>query len=267
LVFKGERLTCRANAALNVKKRRGGETMLLSKLTTARWAMTILNAFAACFFAAALWAVDPAFSQTAVSSRNVPLNVRPGEAPSVINGLVAGNTRLVHSVRVAAGQRLSVDLKSNNPDLVFGIYARSGAAVFEARRGQNSFSAVLRRSGTYAIIVSFTENARRKNALYRLSVGLSDLNYDPGFPQPPRPPVDQGEFVRVVGVSTNDTLAVRGGPGTEFEIIGELSAGTRRLRLGQCRQRGSGNWCTVSTTRSVPLSGWVNARFLSEDNS
>ena len=63
----------------------------------------------------------PVLAQSAVSSRNVPLNVQPGQGPSTINGLVAGNTRLVHSVKVAAGQRLTVELRSNNPELVFGI--------------------------------------------------------------------------------------------------------------------------------------------------
>jgi hypothetical protein len=213
----------------------------------------------------------PAHGQdAALSSRNVPMNIQPGEGPSTINGLVAGNTRLVHSVRVNAGDRLTVTLGSNNRDLVFGIYSRSGAAVYEARRGQRKFSAVLRRSGTYAIIVSFTEAARRKNAIYQLSVEVSepDIDVDPELPPiiPPKPPIDQGDLVRVVGIGANDTLAVRDGPGTEFEIIGELSPGTRRLRLGTCRQRSSGNWCTISTTRSVPVSGWVNARFLSEDN-
>ncbi len=212
----------------------------------------------------------PASAQdAAISSRNVPMNIQPGGGPATVNGLVAGNTRLVHSVRVAAGQRLTVTLGSNNRDLVFGIYARSGAAVYEAQRGQRKFSAVLRRSGTYAIIVSFTETARRKNAIYQLSVGLSEPDIDPDLPPapPPQPPIDQGDLVRVVGISANDTLAVRDGPGTQFEVIGELSPGTRRLRLGTCRQSNSGNWCSVSTTRSVPISGWVNARFLSEDNS
>lgn len=215
-----------------------------------------------------LLAAAPAMAQSTISSRNVPMNVQPGQGPSTINGLVAGNTRLVHSVKVAAGQRLTVELRSNNPDLVFGIYARSGASVYEGRRGQARFSASLRRAGTYAIIVSFTETARRKNAIYRLSVGLSgrDIEVDPELPPPP-PPIDQGDLVRVVGIGANDTLAVRDGPGADFEIIGELSPGTRRLRLGNCRQRGTSNWCSIATTRSVPISGWVNARFLSEDNS
>lgn len=216
-----------------------------------------------------LMSAGTAFSQS--ESRNVPMNVRPGQPPSTINGLVVGDTRLVHSVKVAAGQRLSVELRSNNPDLVFGIYARSGAAVYEGRRGQSRFSAVLRRSGTYAIIVSFNETARRKNAIYKLSVGISgqDPVIEPPInpPVPPQPPIDQGDLVRVVGIGANDTLAVRGGPGTQYEIIGELSPGTRRLRLGNCRQSNSGNWCTISTTRSVPVSGWVNARYLAEDNS
>ena len=240
--------------------------------------MSVLNFFQklglsllAALMAVALIGLTPANAQEgAVSSRNVPMNVQPGQAPSTINGLVAGNTRLVHSVRVAAGQRLTVELRSNNPDLIFGIYARSGASVFEARRGQGRFSAVLRRAGTYAVIVSFTEAARRKNAIYQLSVGLSgrDIIIDPVRPLPtPQPPIDQGGLVRVVGIGANDTLAVRDGPGSEFEIIGELSPGTRRLRLGNCRQRGTANWCTIATTRSVPISGWVNARFLSEDNS
>ena len=231
----------------------------------------LVRSLVAALMALALVGLAPANAQEgAVSSRNVPMNVRPGQAPITISGLVVGNTRLVHSIRVAQGQRLTVQLRSNNPDLIFGIYARSGASIFEARRGQSRFSAVLRRAGTYAVIVSFTKTARRKNAIYQLSVSLSgrDSVIDPVRPLPtPQPPVDQGGLVRVVGIGANDTLAVRDGPGSQFAIIGELSPGTRRLRLGNCRLRGTANWCTIATTRSVPISGWVNARYLSEDNS
>ena len=237
----------------------------------------MVRTFFAAIFAVMFASVQPVVAQNAaISSRNVPMNIQADRAPSTINGLVVGDTRLVHSVRVSAGQRLSVQLRSNNPDLVFGIFARSGASVFEGRRGQREFNAVLRRSGTYAVIVSFREAARRKNAIYQLTIGVSsrdvieepDEDLQPIRPEPPiDQPIERGDLVRVVGLGPSDTLAVRDGPGTNFEIIGELSPGTRRLRLGACRQRGSSNWCQITTTRSVPLSGWVNARFLTEDNA
>jgi hypothetical protein len=128
------------------------------------------------------------------AQRSEALRVRPDGRPSVVNGFVVGDARVVYSVSVRAGQRLTVSLQSNNRALTFGIFSRGGASIFESEG--NRFSAVMRRSGTYAIILEFDETVRRKRASYSLSVALrggrdefdEDENDDDGDPFP-RPPV------------------------------------------------------------------------------
>jgi hypothetical protein len=206
--------------------------------------------------------VGPAFAQGSQSTRMETLRVAPGGAPAVVSGLLLGNGRTGYSVQVRAGERLTVSLRRSNRALNFSIFSRSGASVFESR-GER-FSAVMRRSGTYAIILQFDRDAPSKRGTYALTVSVSG-DGQPGGGGFPDAPGSGGDFVRVVGIAAGDTLAVRAGPGTVFDIVGELTPQTRRLRLGECRRSGGATWCVVSTTRAVPLRGWVNARYLGED--
>ncbi|NJR13765.1 MAG: SH3 domain-containing protein, partial [Phyllobacteriaceae bacterium] len=93
-----------------------------------------------------------------------------------------------------------------------------------------------------------------------------------GFPPPPGSGggsdgggQSTGDLYRVVGIGAGETLNVRAGPDASFEVVAELAAGTRRLELGACRRAGTTQWCQIATTRGIPVRGWVNARFLSED--
>lgn len=86
---------------------------------------------------------------------------------------------------------------------------------------------------------------------------------------------------RVTGVSANDVLNVRVGPGTEYFAITALPHNARGLQVGTCtptvtqaqyfslspaaqQQLGRyDRWCVVSFAGEQL--GWVNARFLMED--
>lgn len=76
------------------------------------------------------------------------------------------------------------------------------------------------------------------------------------------PPPASGPMVSVTGVSANDVLNVRSGPGTNHSIVGALGNGTKVRNLG-CQMQGSTRWCQIEMQTDMRERGWVNSRYLS----
>jgi uncharacterized protein YgiM (DUF1202 family) len=76
------------------------------------------------------------------------------------------------------------------------------------------------------------------------------------------------DFYRVHGVAYHDHLNVRHGPGVRNPVVDRLPYNARGIQLGTCAQiattRGPATWCIVSWNGYQR--GWVNARYLAEDN-
>ena len=75
------------------------------------------------------------------------------------------------------------------------------------------------------------------------------------------PPPASGSVVTVTGVSTNDVLNVRAGPGTNHRIVGALGNGSQVRQLS-CQTQGIARWCQIEMMTDMRERGWVNARFL-----
>jgi uncharacterized protein YraI len=71
------------------------------------------------------------------------------------------------------------------------------------------------------------------------SVAIAILLY-----QHPAQAQANGNVVEVIGVSSNDVLNVRSGPGTNYRMVGALANGDRVRRL-RCQQVGSSRWCQI----------------------
>ena len=71
------------------------------------------------------------------------------------------------------------------------------------------------------------------------------------------------DIVRVTGLSANDVLNVRSGPGTNYRIIGALGNGDRVRRL-RCQTNGRTTWCEIEMLTDMRERGWVSARFLTQ---
>ncbi|WP_113447697.1 SH3 domain-containing protein [Rhizobium cremeum] len=78
-------------------------------------------------------------------------------------------------------------------------------------------------------------------------------------------PSDDASYWHVMGLRPGDTLNVRSGPGPAFRIIGVLEEGTPIRNLG-CREREGGYWCRIATYDRPRLSGWVNGRYVSDED-
>ncbi len=77
----------------------------------------------------------------------------------------------------------------------------------------------------------------------------------------------RSEYLDVTGVASNDTLNVRGGPGTGFAVVDELAHNERGIQV--LLDFTDGNWIMIGIPGppgGEPLPwgcGWVNSRFLS----
>lgn len=70
----------------------------------------------------------------------------------------------------------------------------------------------------------------------------------------------EGTELGVVGVAADDTLNVRGGPGTDFEVVTELApTATGLVATGHNRDLGDSFWSQVSVDGTE---GWANVRYL-----
>ncbi|MAC76623.1 MAG: peptide-binding protein [Rhodobacteraceae bacterium] len=76
-------------------------------------------------------------------------------------------------------------------------------------------------------------------------------------------PTQAGSMGRyeVVGVSDDDMLKMREGPGTGYVVIVGLPNGTV-VRVGSCQQAGPTNWCSVTLDRARGLKGYVSLAYL-----
>ncbi|HVH24326.1 MAG TPA: SH3 domain-containing protein [Pseudonocardia sp.] len=86
-------------------------------------------------------------------------------------------------------------------------------------------------------------------------------------PALPGEPLDlypyQGAGLAVVGVAAADTLSLRSGPGTEFDVLAELAPLTDGLRAtGHNRSLPDGSWWVE--VQAAGRTGWVNARFVAQ---
>ena len=68
-------------------------------------------------------------------------------------------------------------------------------------------------------------------------------------------PATEADAMCVVGVAHNDVLNMRSGPGTSYEVVGQILPGRCGVRVRESR----GGWRRVTWRGRT---GWVNRRFL-----
>jgi uncharacterized protein YgiM (DUF1202 family) len=139
--------------------------------------------------------------------------------------------------------RARTDMQYNG-QRVDGTYAINGDIYLEARKA--SFACSFDRSGQR--MVEFYADGRRHN------------EYLPGGSHAGSSSGTSG-LVRVRGVSSNDVLNVRSGPGTNHHIVGALGNGDRVREL-RCEHHGGSRWCEIEMQTDMRERGWVNARYL-----
>lgn len=80
----------------------------------------------------------------------------------------------------------------------------------------------------------------------------------PDVDRPGRP--ERQSYLEVTGLSANGLLNVRGGPGTQFPVLGRVANGDVLIDRG-CRAVGGQTWCRIELMNGED-SGWVSATYV-----
>ncbi|NBN65440.1 SH3 domain-containing protein [Pannonibacter tanglangensis] len=210
-------------------------------------------------FACLLAAPHPA--ALAQETRSARVEFARGQSSAEIAGRLRGRESIDYVLGASAGQRLSVDLRADNPATYFNVLPpRGDTAIFIGPTDGTSFSAVLRESGDYRIQVFLMRNAARRDEATRFSLSVA-VRGDGA--QRPAPEIGgRGTWV-VTGLQAGDRLNLRAGPGQRFAVLDELPNGTLLRNLG-CEAGGQTEWCKVALGNEEGISGWVNRRFIAE---
>ncbi len=97
-----------------------------------------------------------------------------GGTSKAVTGAIKGYDAKRYVIRVRAGQRLAVALKTSNASNYFNIFAPGAEAAMEGGANQTRFATTVPSSGDYVIDVYLMRNAARRNesAKYTLTVGV-----------------------------------------------------------------------------------------------
>lgn len=206
-----------------------------------------------------------------------------GMSSRTVRDSIQGRESVLYRFDAAAGQRLSITLRTNNPSAYFNLtYGYNGQSLHVGSSDGNRARMILPESGDYFVEVYLMRNAARRGerADYALTVGITgapDIAIEPPPPpRPPRPePVDPGygdpdyadgladgpDYWRVTNVPLGDALNIRARPKANGAVIARAPNGARLRNLG-CRLTGQTRWCRVEL-RDGSI-GWAAGRFLRE---
>lgn len=195
----------------------------------------------------------------------------PGSSSKTIRGVIAGREGATYRIRVSAGQRLSVGLRTRNGSTYFNVSpAGGGEALFIGSRDGDIFDGIAPYSGDYVIDVYLMRNAARRGeaSQFTLNVEVTGRSANAGMAPPPRQPdyadgmAGGPDFWRVVNVPPGDTLNVRTRPNPQAPIVTQAYNGQKLINNG-CQFIGATRWCRVARPDGSEA-GWANGRFLRE---
>ena len=188
----------------------------------------------------------------------------PGRTSATINDAVRGSAYRDYVVSAQCGQTMVVSLAvtgtNGNGSAFFNILPAGldydGLYVGSTDPDRRA-EVTIPRDGDWVIRVYLMGNDRDTDRTVGYSI---DVYITPVEGAARQPDPGSGTF-EVVGVSSNDVLNVRSGPGVSFGIVGALAAGDRVRRLG-CEDQGGSRWCEIEMLTDMRERGWVNARYL-----
>lgn len=218
---------------------------------------------------ALLLAASPTLSQT---SSNIAF--APGATSTTINGTIRGHEYIDYVLSARGGQTMVVSLAvtgtNGHGSAYFNILPAGqdyGGPYVGSTDDDSRAEVTIPSDGDWAIRVYLMGNDRDADKTVGYSI---DVYIEPSraaaksHPAPrARPSADRA---LVSGLTANDLLNVRSGPGTDFRVVGALSNGTQVL-LHECRMQGNSRWCEIEMLTDMHERGWVNARYLTDQRT
>ena len=207
--------------------------------------------------------------------REEPVHFKAGASGTTLKGRLHGDQDVDYRLGAKAGQRMTVDLHSDNPQTYFNILPPgTEEAIFVGSSAGNHFQGVLPDSGDYRIRVYLMRPAARRGetANYRLAIkigGAASTGHQAGEPAP-RGDFADGlaggpDFWQVTGVAGGDLLNLRRNASAKAATVLGVPNGTV-LRNHGCALHGGQRWCQVSLRDDPSRRGWVAGRYLRESS-
>jgi hypothetical protein len=218
------------------------------------------------FFSASL----PALAADDIREERV--HFQAGTSGATVKGHLRGGDDVDYVLGAKAGQRMTVELHTDNPQNYFNILppGSSDEAIFVGSSSGNRFDGTLPDSGDYRIRVYLMRAAARRDeqARYSLNIHIGGDHHQ-GSAAPTGDFADGlsggPDFWEVTGVASDDTLNVRAGPSSREPVLDAVDNGTVLRNLG-CRMSGGDRWCRVAPLADSGASGWVAGRYLRESS-
>ena len=204
--------------------------------------------------------------------REERVHFQAGTSGTTVKGHLRGRDDIDYVLGAKAGQHMTVELQTDNPQNYFNILppGSSDEAIFIGSSSGNRFDGTLPDSGDYRVRVYLMRAAARRDesAHYRVDIHI-------GGAQMPKPTAPVGDFAdglsggpdfwEVHGVPSGDTLNLRAGPSAQEAVVGELGNGAVMRNLG-CKMVGEQRWCRVAELEDPGAEGWVAGRYLRESS-
>jgi hypothetical protein len=206
----------------------------------------------------------------AQDTRTETVKFKRGASSTSIADSITGYEAVTYVVGVSAGQRMSVQLDTDNTSNYFNVTAPGASeALFNGSINGNTTSFVIPSSGDYKIDVYLMRNAARRGdtASYDLTISVEGkAAASKPAPSKPAPDFADGlaggpDYWQVHGLARGDTLNVRASAASGAAVLGVLGEGDVIRNLG-CKMNGSTRWCRVEDQSG--LTGWVSGKYLHE---
>jgi uncharacterized protein YraI/type II secretory pathway pseudopilin PulG len=206
----------------------------------------------------------------AQDTRTETVKFKRGASSTSIEDSISGYESVTYLLGVTAGQRMSVQLDTDNASNYFNITAPGASeALYNSSIDGNSTSFVIPSSGNYKIDVYLMRNAARRGeaANYDLTISVEGkAAASKPAPSKPAPDFADGlaggpDYWQVHGLSRGDTLNVRASASSGAAVLGVLDEGDVIRNLG-CKMNGATRWCRVED--QTGLNGWVAGKYLHE---
>ena len=206
----------------------------------------------------------------AQDTRTETVKFKRGASSTSIADSITGYEAVTYVVGVSAGQRMSVQLDTDNASNYLNVTAPGASeALFNGSINGNTTSFVIPSSGDYKIDVYLMRNAARRGdtASYDLTISVEGkAAASKPAPSKPAPDFADGlaggpDYWQVHGLARGDTLNVRASAASGAAVLGVLGEGDVIRNLG-CKMNGSTRWCRVEDQSG--LTGWVSGKYLHE---
>ena len=204
--------------------------------------------------------------------REERVHFKTGTSGATVKGHLRGREDIDYLLGAKAGQQMTVELHTDNPQNYFNILppGSSDEALFVGSSSGNRFEGTLPDSGDYRVRVYLMRAAARRDesANYRVDIHIGSTH----LPAASAPAGDFADglsggpdFWEVQGVPPGDSLHLRAGPSTHDRVVGEIGNGSVMRNLG-CRMSGEQRWCQVARPEDPASKGWVAGRYLRESS-